>query len=739
MEAYVNEEKIYNKYDELEKRMHAMKISNEYDLLRKNVVERFIEYGRSDVAIAQYERAVHMIDTLETLINKEMVNICESSYKYKTHRAKIDGFSMLDETSRPIFYIGYGHFNTVRKDIENFHKFGVNTVQIEIGPTNLLFRKGTHEKWGVDKTEYFLDGKKFLYYDGIFEVHLADVYKDIIPVLERAEKENVAVSLLISPHYMPEWIYEDYPGIRSKTIGFFGYNIYHPIAKHMLEVYIRALIPLVKDFKSLQSICISNEPAFDTSADRNDNEAKNHDLLPTSIDTNYTVNDNLNLWQEYLTDKFKSIDSFNKIFNTQFEHFDKVEMPFSDDGSALYFEWTLWNNKMLSSWHSDIAGLVKEIAPNIPICSKIMPIFGTSEMPFHRRFISYGTDPEEFAEFTDISGNDAWSFQGRTHLPLTYKLEWYDFLASIKKMPIDNSEDHIIEDRDENYAPIQAQRIYADMWQGAIHGRTATQIWLWERTNNQRNAAYGSILHRPDCVEAVGRASLDLNRLAYEVTLLQNTKPSIAILYSKSTRIYDKDFISDLFKAYEASLFSGNRVHFVSENRIKEIHEYDLLVLANISSTTKCVKDEIEKYINNNKKVLIIDRDSKSLKYDEYKRSTGNNSAVFQSNVEVYNADNSNESPNASYSRILSKKIKDLLYSNVDLLTEDTYNLEWFYCEKDNIKYINVCNHNEQPVSFTIKYKGEEVRSVDLITKTEYERNVTLVAYQCALLKIEGR
>ena len=736
MKVYVNEEKIYRKYDELEKRTNMMKISNEYDSMRKNVIERFIYYGREDVAACQYERAVHNIDVLEKLIDKESLKLSEGSHEYKTHRAKIEGFSLLGENKRPEFYVGYGHFATVKKDIENLNGFGVNTIQFEIGPSSILFRKGTHEKWGLDDTEYFSDGKEYFYCDGIFEVRLQSVYRGVIPFLERAEKANVAVSLLISPHYFPSWLYEDYPDLRSKTYGFFNYNIYHPIAKHMLEVYTRALIPLVKDFKCLQSICLSNEPVFDTSADREDNQINYHDLLPTNIDSNSTVNGNLSSWRSFLSDKFKSIDAFNEIFGTDYDRFDNANMPDTDDGSPLFYEWTLWNNKMFSSWHRELARLVKDIAPDIPVCSKFMATFGTSEMPYHRRFLKFGVDPEEFAEFTDFSGNDVWSFRGRSHLPLTYKSEWYDYLASIKKMPINNSEDHVIEDRNEDYAPEQAQRIYADMWQGAVHGRTVTQLWVWERANNRKSDAYGSILHRPDCVEAVGRASLDLNRLAYEVTALQNTKAAVAVLYSKSSRVYDKEFIADMFKAYEAILFSGNRVHFVTEDRINEINEYDLLVLPNVCSTTKPVNDEIEKYINSKKQVLVIDRNGQSLMYDEYKRVTDKRLMENRDNVTVFKADESGESPAPDYTRALTKAVKELVKSDVDLTIDDTYNIEWFLCEHDDEKYINVCNHNEYSVSFSVKQNGEDKKSIDLITETVYNDKIFLHGYQCALLKI---
>jgi hypothetical protein len=67
-----------------------------------------------------------------------------------------------------------------------------------------------------------------------------------------------------------------------------------------------------------------------------------------------------------------------------------------------------------------------------------------------------------------------------------YKTAWYDFMGDVKDAPIFNSEDHIIGDRSKLYSDKEnawlAAFVGADMWQGAIHGRDASTIWVWERS-----------------------------------------------------------------------------------------------------------------------------------------------------------------------------------------------------------------------------------------------------------------
>jgi hypothetical protein len=43
-----------------------------------------------------------------------------------------------DYEERPVFFVGYGHFDDARDDIPVFNDFAVNTIQNEIGPSSVL-------------------------------------------------------------------------------------------------------------------------------------------------------------------------------------------------------------------------------------------------------------------------------------------------------------------------------------------------------------------------------------------------------------------------------------------------------------------------------------------------------------------------------------------------------------------------------------------------------------------------
>lgn len=613
MKVRVDEKHILAVYDELEKRCADVGFDekNRYALLRKTVAERFIAYGREDVRYGQYERAVYVSHVLRRLLESDLQ---KWDGEPETAGAVPDGFSMRAKDGRPIFFCGYGHFEQVKRDIGDMQKLGCNTIQIEIGPSQVLFPPGEHRKWDLDGDGAFCGGEEYIYEKNGFEVNLAYLKTQIIPYLDAAAKANVAVCLLISPHYAPGWIFEKYPALRSKNVGFLKYNIYHPRAIEMLDTYLDAILPLLAGHPALSSICISNEPAFNTMCDCAV-AGERHELLPTE-DRADSVQNMLGVWRAHLAEKYADIAELNEKWGSGYAGFDEIGMPQADD-CAEFFEWQCWNEQLFADWHRHIAQTVKSHLPDTPVHAKFMPVFGTVENEYHRRFLKYGIDPEMFAEFCDFSGNDAWSFEGRAHLPLTYKLEWYDYLSSLRRAPIDNSEDHVIEDRDRNYSAVQAQRIYADMWQGAVHGRSFSQIWVWERTNNPNATANGSILHRPDCVEAVGRAALDLNRLAYEAAALQDCARRAAILYSKPTRVYNRNYPSVMHKAYEGMLFAGIRPYFITERNISRLGEFDVLVVPEVTNVYRVTAEKILNYAENGGRVVLVTDGGQLLGRDE--------------------------------------------------------------------------------------------------------------------------
>ena len=113
----------------------------------------------------------------------------------------------------------------MRADIEKLAQMGFNLIQIERGV------------WDIQPEEG--------------QVNLKPIEEDVLPVLRRAAAANVKVDYLISPHYMPEWVYRKYPHLRQPRDGFIQYSLFAPESLTVLREYIGHFAPLLKDQPAL--------------------------------------------------------------------------------------------------------------------------------------------------------------------------------------------------------------------------------------------------------------------------------------------------------------------------------------------------------------------------------------------------------------------------------------------------------------------------------------------------------
>ncbi|RAU98158.1 S-layer homology domain-containing protein [Paenibacillus sp. YN15] len=401
--------------------------------------------------------------------------------------------------------------------------------------------------------------------------------------LANAEEHDIAVSLLMSPHYFPDWMLSKYPELRSSSTGFIKFNINHPKAREVIEDYLRAIIPVVKSYASLHNITLSNEPTYQTNRD------------PAFY---------LPLWQSYLEEIYGSIGELNTVYGTAYASFGQVPMPSTVTATPAAYDWVAFNNEQFGQWHEWMADIIHDVAPDIPVMSKVMVNFKNS--------LTWGVDYERFSEFSQINGNDAYNVIAYGPNGFISELGFYDLQRSINPAPIFNSEHHVIKDGDDQYTPEQAERFRAVLWQGAVHGKSGSTIWVWERTYDVTSDFEGSVLHRPDVVNAIGRTNLDLNRLSYEITALQNKKPLAAILYSSGSGLYNDVHYDALQKSYAALAYSGQRIGFVTEKQIAagKLADYKLLVVPAAAHVNADALPGIEQFAASGGKVVLIGEDS---------------------------------------------------------------------------------------------------------------------------------
>lgn len=468
---------------------------------------------------------------------------------------------------RPIFFVGYGHFDQVRNDIEKFPGYGVNIVQNgELGPSAIYPKEGQTDDAALDQLSAELD---------------------------RAAKAGVAVDWLLSPHYMPAWVFAKYPGLRVPRADFFPYSVYAPQMHDLLREFIHHVVARIKDKPALLSICLSNEP----------------------INWEQPSANSTALWRAWLKARHGNIATLNARWKTSYASFDQIPQPNplsvgaagEAHPSGTWSDFCRWNDEYFTQFHKLMADAVHDVAPQIPVHIK------TTTWHYYRsNLVHSGDNADLFGRITQINGNDSvnlWSFGDRSGNSIErgdrdFAQGWrenaipYELQRSVHDAPVFNSENHLIFDRETRY--VSPAHVRAALWMGAIHGQSATTIWVWERElSNPQGDFAGDMIERPGCAEAVGLVCHDLNRVAPQITALQNAAAPVRILQSNSAGVWDRGhYDSAMLKLFTALSFTGQKVGFVSETQLerKDVPEAAILFVPDIQHLSDAAFESLTKF-----------------------------------------------------------------------------------------------------------------------------------------------
>lgn len=523
-----------------------------------------------------------------------------------------------------------------------------------------------------------------------YVVSTRKIESDLKPVLQRAEDYDVAVNLLISPHYFPDWALAKWPELKVANNGFIKFSLFRPMAKEMIEDYLRALIPAIKDYDSLQSLTLSNESVYQANKD------------PYALPA----------WSEYLEEVYSgSIAQLNSVYGTAYTTFPEVPMPENVTATPLSYDYVLFNQDYFASWHEWVAGIIHELAPELPVQAKIM---GDP-----RGSLSWGVDIERFSQFSQINGNDNWNYINEGPKGFMEELSFYDLQASFKEAPVFNSEHHLIADGDKMYTPEQAKHVRSVLWQSAIHGRGGSAIWIWERTYNEAASAEGSILHRPDAVVQAGRTNLDLNRLAGQVTAFQNEQPQAAILYSSASGVFSGEYSAVSLRSYEALSYSGYKAGYVSEQQVEAggLDSYKLLIVPNASRVNPETLSGIRLFMEQGGRVLLIGSHALELTPHGTALSATDRSYVFAHADKIAAADWTASQIREFLLPILENINPQQLMLLDPADSEPVYGVEWRSVEYEGQTLVNVVNYGPEAVTVSIDRNGTIAQHFpDLIT-----------------------
>ncbi|MBN1899742.1 beta-galactosidase [Candidatus Sumerlaeota bacterium] len=664
-------------------------IAVDYPMTAKTLLGQFIPLAREDIQKNEMARADFAIRDMTQSLNEAFFHLNEylrdpsqapNFQRYvtsKTSPLSIEGTSFIGDRNDsrgqsgrgPVFFCGYGHFGQVQKDIPLFPDYGVNIIQIEIGPSAVL----------ISENEVTLER--------------VEAYEK---VLDEAAKHNVAVNILLSPHYFPQWAFNKWSHLSKGGGGFLGYCVDAPEAKQVIEKFLRIVIPHFQGKPALHSLCLSNEPIFDRAAGCDNTK---------------------NMWKEYLARIHGNIGNLNKAYGADYKSFEDVSIPGNDHYNApQFYDYCIFNQERFSGWHKWMAEIIHEMAPEIPVHAKAMSLALS-----WRHSIAWGVDPEMFGELSQINGNDCWIAPVPNRTEEGWAMDWhlhnmsYDLQRSLFLKPIFNSENHPTIDRSTYYVPPEHFR--AVLWQGAIHGESATTIWVWERTFDRNYDFYGNVMDRPGCAQEVGRTCLDLNRFADEVTALQNVKAPVAILFSIASVARDSAYLGSVRKTYEALNFCGVKIDFISEKQIAsgKGDYYKMIIFPSSDHVKKSTFDAAGNLADKKRLVLLGDclgMDSYGCPFPEEKISRIKSKALI---LDAAATDTQ------KIGFILRKELEALEalpeISVIDVSKNvPVWGVEWLPVQIKDKTYVNMVNLLGKPIEIEIRCKGKVRGAVNLLS-----------------------
>ncbi|MGN0178794.1 MAG: S-layer homology domain-containing protein, partial [Monoglobaceae bacterium] len=389
---------------------------------------------------------------------------------------------------------------------------------------------------------------------------------------------------LVSPHFMFKDIIKQH-GMQHPLAGSFTeYNVSHPVARAIYEQFATTLLPLIKDYKCISNIVVANEPQYDAS------------ILPDYYNEP---------WQNWLREKYNNdISELNRVYKSNYASFDEVDIRRTEDEKAKTYDFMLFNSVVFGGWHKFLSDAVHSVAPDIPVSVKI---FGWTRTWSEPQLMLRGLGLEQYG-WTDLNGCDYNNFldDGVENLG---KLFWYDLMSSYQNVPVVDTEDHIIKDWDQNFYPLYlADYAGQVIYQGAVHGRALSDIWIWAR-HRDNTALRDSVLYRPDVIQKISYAANDLNRLSYEITSMVNEPAEIGIVASDADWLLNIKGMRATYEAYEASLYLGQKPRFIPDIRPEDVNKYKVVIVPNTVYIKEETLQALKEYVDNGGYLIVMGKD----------------------------------------------------------------------------------------------------------------------------------
>lgn len=252
--------------------------------------------------------------------------ILNSTIVYSKSRFELKE-GQLFKDGKPFFPIGFV-FGSSDEEMERAKTYGANSIHMEYSIRTLF---------PDSPDEVSEQGRK-----QIRELH------------ERAARHDLALFPLLTGHYIPAWLRQAAGGspvnIQGEKIGYwFEFSIHDPVFLEILEKFWVEVAKEVGDDPNTVAFVNWNEAAYGLDATHYSHKA----------------------YKNWLQQRFGKIENMNEQVGTNYESFDKVEIP-SDIESNRYewYLWVLYNQEAFANFFAWQREVIHSVAPDAKLSGK---------------------------------------------------------------------------------------------------------------------------------------------------------------------------------------------------------------------------------------------------------------------------------------------------------------------------------------------------------------------------------
>ncbi|MBQ7475363.1 MAG: leucine-rich repeat protein [Clostridia bacterium] len=643
--------------------------------------------------------------SLEALLagEKDPVNVP----KYVPGGMEVDGFTIRANTvdsygnfeNRPVYFYGYGDGGEYPRTYLPYYKeLGSNAFHYYL----ITFADVVRAATPSDTVGVSADGK--------YVVDTSGMEADLAYLSDANEGEqSVSLMLIINAGFLPD-IYPELGKVGAEEGGEVGFNLTHPKGREVVEAFLRAVVPIVSKFPCVDSFVLTNEPGY----------------KPSEYGDYYVP-----MWAEFLSEKYGTVENLNGICGASYASFEDVPLAGREilkGRTVLSLDNQEFATKVHSDWHRWVAGIVHELAPDIEISTKLKSI------EFDRAMQQYGLRPEDWSDFQDLGGCD----------DVRDDVMYYDHIAYSEEAPVVDSEIHIYHDsRDTAFTydmDVWTERI---VWRGIMHHLGVGNFWsddYW--SGHADHYSFGNSAYRPLTRYNVGKVTMDLNRLSYEIDALVSEEPDVAILYSYPSRALTVgDATETMNGAYLGLLECGKKVRVLSEEQIEKLEkeEIKLLVVPGSVNVSEKTLEAIDAFQARGGEVVVFGVDSLTRDGVNVPHSSSLPDKI-KSAATVRGPMTSDDGYRRFFADYLKKNGMQRVWVEDAAAGEPVgYRTEWLSAEYGGKTLVTVYSlGTEEPVDVRISVDGTPVSSSrDLRTGTYYGETVTLVKNVALLLELD--